>query len=49
MSAHIKHLLTISCPLGPLARRLGLAGVLFFLLKGLLWLTLPGILIMWGQ
>lgn len=28
-------------------RRLGLAGFLFFLIKGLMWLTLPGLIALW--
>jgi hypothetical protein len=30
-------------------RRLGLAGFLFFLVKGLLWLAAPTLLFLWGQ
>ncbi len=30
-------------------RRLGVAGFLFFLIKGLLWLAAPGLLLLWGQ
>lgn len=32
-----------ACPLPGWLRRLGMGGVLFFLVKGLLWLTLPGL------
>ncbi len=28
-------------------KRLGVAGFLFFLIKGLLWLTIPAILVWW--
>jgi hypothetical protein len=28
-------------------RRLGLAGFLFFLIKGLMWLMLPGLIALW--
>lgn len=30
-------------------RRLVSAGLVFFLVKGLLWLSLPGILLWWGS
>ncbi|MDH5182128.1 MAG: alanyl-tRNA synthetase [Gammaproteobacteria bacterium] len=33
---------------GSWLKRLGRVGFLFFLIKGLLWLTLPGILIYFG-
>jgi hypothetical protein len=29
------------------ARRLGVAGFAFFLIKGLLWLAVPGLLVLW--
>ena len=32
----------------PLLKRLGLAGFLFFLIKGLLWLTIPALLVFFG-
>ena len=33
------------CPLPPWLRRIGLLGFLFFFLKGMLWLTVPGLLV----
>ena len=40
------------CPAGPRTRawfkRLGFAGFLFFLAKGLLWLAVPALLAMFG-
>jgi hypothetical protein len=35
-------------PLPPWLQCLGLYGCLFFLIKGLLWLTVPGILLFFG-
>lgn len=35
------------CPLPAWARRLGLLGFLFFLVKGLLWLLLPALAGLW--
>ncbi len=35
------------CPLPRAARRLGAAAFLFFLIKGLLWLTVPAALAIW--
>ena len=32
----------------PWLKRLGLAGFLFFLIKGLLWLSLPALLVLFG-
>jgi len=49
MSAYIKHIFTVSCPLPSWARKLGLAGFMFFLIKGLLWLIIPAILFKLGQ
>lgn len=41
------------CPAGPCTRawfkRLGFAGFLFFLAKGLLWLAVPALLAMFGM
>lgn len=31
-----------------LLRRIGIAGFLFFLVKGLLWLTVPGLLVVFN-
>ena len=36
------------CPLPCWMARLGLAGVLFFLVKGLLWLAVPAALAYWA-
>ena len=33
---------------GKLLKRLGAVGFLFFLIKGLLWLTVPLILLLWN-
>jgi hypothetical protein len=35
------------CPLPTWARRLGLLGVLFFFVKGLLWLVVPALAGIW--
>lgn len=32
----------------PWLQRIGLAGFLFFLIKGLLWLTVPALLVFFG-
>lgn len=45
MEASLKQFIARRCPLPPVLRRIGLAGFLFFLIKGLLWLTVPGLLI----
>jgi hypothetical protein len=37
--------LSLACPW---LKRLGLAGFLFFLIKGLLWLFVPGVLVYFG-
>jgi len=37
--------LSLACPW---LKRLGVAGFVFFLLKGLLWLTVPGLLAYFG-
>ncbi len=37
------------CPLPPWLRRLGFYGFMFFLLKGMAWLTLPALLVMMGR
>ena len=29
-------------------KRLGALGFLFFLVKGLLWLAIPGLMLLWG-
>jgi hypothetical protein len=31
------------CPVPPIWRRLGLAAIIFFTIKGLLWLIIPGL------
>lgn len=49
MTTYIKHFFATRCPLPPMVRRLGLAGFLFFLIKGLLWLTVPAVLISLNQ
>lgn len=49
MAATIRHYLSQRCPLPPWLRRLGLAGFLFFLIKGLLWLSVPGVLYILGR
>lgn len=36
-----------ACPVPRAARRLGAAAFLFFLIKGLLWLTVPAALALW--
>ena len=35
------------CPLPKTARRLGLAAILFFLIKGLAWLVVPALMVWW--
>jgi hypothetical protein len=35
-----------TCPVPPIWRRLGAAAFLFFLIKGLLWLIIPGLIAM---
>lgn len=35
-------------PLVAWVKRLGVAGFVFFLVKGILWLVLPGLLVTWG-
>ncbi len=37
------------CPVPVWLRRLGIYGFLFFLLKGVAWLTLPALLVMMGR
>lgn len=37
----------LGCPVPAWARRLGAAAFLFFLIKGLLWLTVPALLVLW--
>ena len=48
MEASIKQFISKRCPLPPWMQRLGLAGFLFFLIKGLLWITVPGLLLTLG-
>lgn len=48
MEIDLKRRLAHHCPLPPWLRRIGLAGFMIFLIKGILWLTLPGILIILG-
>jgi hypothetical protein len=36
----------LHCPLPKWGRRLGAAAFLFFLIKGLLWLIIPGLVVM---
>jgi hypothetical protein len=48
MQTGIKEFIVHRCPLPVWLRRLGLAGFLFFLIKGILWLTVPGILLYLG-
>lgn len=44
---------TGECPIPKTGRkwiaRLGVAGFLFFLIKGLLWLIIPALLVWWGR
>jgi hypothetical protein len=35
------------CPVPKVARRLGAAAVLFFLIKGLMWVVLPALVVWW--
>lgn len=37
------------CPVPKFARRLGAAAFLFFLIKGLLWLLVPALILLWGK
>lgn len=37
------------CPLPKVARRIGLVAILFFLIKGLLWLVVPALLVWWRR
>ena len=48
METSIKQYIAARCPLPVWVRRLGVAGFLFFLVKGLLWLTVPGLLVFFG-
>jgi hypothetical protein len=38
---------TLRCPLPKLARRMGVAAIVFFVVKGLAWLALPAMLMWW--
>lgn len=44
MDTEFKQWLACRCPLPVWLRRIGAGGFLFFLIKGLVWLVLPGIL-----
>ncbi|HMN41538.1 MAG TPA: hypothetical protein PKE29_11885 [Phycisphaerales bacterium] len=37
------------CPVPKVARRLGLAAFVFFLIKGLAWLVVPALMVWWGR
>ena len=45
----IKQFIVHRCPLPLWLRRTGLAGFLFFLIKGVLWLMVPALLLMFGD
>lgn len=45
MEQYLRQTLSKHCPLPPWLRRIGLAGFLFFLIKGILWLVVPGLLL----
>lgn len=51
-SQNVSHETPATCPVPRGARtwikRFGVAGFLFFLIKGLLWLTVPAVLAWWG-
>lgn len=49
MVIQFKQFLRQRCPLPAATRRLGLAGLMFFAIKGLLWLVAPLVLWAWGQ
>ena len=46
MGSQIKEFIAKRCPVPPLLRRIGFYGFMFFFLKGMLWLTVPGILLL---
>jgi len=46
MEHSIRQRIARRCPLPAWLQRLGLVGFLFFLIKGMLWITLPGILLL---
>jgi hypothetical protein len=48
MASGLKAFIAHRCPVPPWLRRIGLLGFLFFLIKGVLWLTLPGVLLFFG-
>lgn len=37
------------CPLPPWLQKIGIFGFLFFLAKGVLWLTVPAVLLFFGS
>ncbi len=49
MESKLVKVIVQRCPLPPWLRRLGLYGFLFFLLKGIAWLTVPALLVMMGR
>ena len=48
MLLSIKQFIVDRCPVPLWLRRAGLAGFLFFLIKGLLWLVVPALLVIFG-
>ncbi len=48
MGSQIKQYIIERCPVPLWLRRLGLAGFLFFFIKGMLWLIVPALLILFG-
>lgn len=47
--SQIKQFIIERCPVPRWLRRIGLAGFLFFFIKGMLWLIVPGLLILFGS
>lgn len=48
MDINLKQIIEQHCPIPVWARRLGVVGFLFFFIKGLLWLIVPGVLMYFG-
>lgn len=48
MQTSIRQFIIKRCPAPVWLRRLGLAGFLFFLVKGLLWLIVPAVLVVFS-
>jgi hypothetical protein len=49
MGQYIKQLIAERCPVPPMLRRIGFFGFMFFFLKGMLWLTVPAVLLLLGN